>query len=148
MSEIVRLLSVETGLPDSTVRRIMTSAPVRYKEYLIAKRSGGTRQIAQPAREVKLLQRAFVSTFLSSLPIHQCATAYRAGLSIRDNAAPHIGHGLFSNWISAIFSRQSEARIGFPTVGILAASGARKTCISQRHCFSIGNLGIGYCVWP
>jgi len=51
------------------------------------------RQIAQPAREVKLLQRAFVSTFLTSLPIHQSATAYRAGSSIRDNAAPHVGHG-------------------------------------------------------
>ncbi len=71
----------------------MTSAPVRYKEYLIPKRSGGLRQIAQPAREVKLLQRAFVSTFLTSLPVHQCATAYRVGLSIRDNASRHIGHG-------------------------------------------------------
>jgi RNA-directed DNA polymerase len=93
MSEIVRLLSVETGLPDVMVRKIMASAPVRYKEYLIPKRSGGMRQIAQPAREVKLIQRAFVSTFLTSLPIHQSATAYRAGLSIRDNATPHIGHG-------------------------------------------------------
>ena len=93
MSEIVRLLSVETGLTDSAVRRIMTSAPVRYKEYLIPKRSGGMRKIAQPAREVKLVQRAFISTFLTTLPIHQSATAYRAGLSIRDNATPHIGHG-------------------------------------------------------
>lgn len=93
MSEIVRLLSIETGLSDSAVRKIMTSAPVRYKKYLIPKRSGGMRQIAQPAREVKLLQRAFVSTFLTNLPLHQSATAYRAGLSIRDNAAPHIGHG-------------------------------------------------------
>lgn len=93
MSEVVRTLSIETGLPDSTVRKIMTSAPVRYKEYLIPKRSGGMRQIAQPAREVKLLQRAFISNFLVFLPIHQSATAYRVGLSIRDNAAPHIGHG-------------------------------------------------------
>jgi len=93
VSEIVRVLSIETGLPDSAVRKIMTSAPVRYKEYRIPKRSGGMRQIAQPAREVKLLQRAFVSTFLTSLPIHQSATAYRAGSSIRDNAAPHVGHG-------------------------------------------------------
>ncbi len=93
MSEIVKLLSIETGLPDSAVRKIMTSAPVRYKEYLIPKRNGEMRQIAQPAREVKLLQRAFVSIFLKSLPIHQSATAYRAGSSVRDNAAPHVGLG-------------------------------------------------------
>ena len=93
MSQIVRLLSAETGLPDSAVRRIMVSAPIRYKEYLIPKRNGGMRRIAQPAREVKLLQRALVSNFLVSLPIHHAATAYRAGLSIRDNAAPHIGQG-------------------------------------------------------
>ena len=93
MSEIVRILSIETGLPESAVRKIMTSAPVRYKEYSIPKRSGGRRQIAQPAREVKLLQRAFVSKFLNSLPVHRSATAYRAGSSTRDNATPHVGHG-------------------------------------------------------
>ncbi len=71
----------------------MASAPVRYKRYVIPKRNGGTRQIAQPAREVKLLQRAFVTTFLRLLPVHNSATAYREGVSILDNATPHIGSG-------------------------------------------------------
>jgi RNA-directed DNA polymerase len=93
MSEIVKLLADETGLQDGAVRRIMISAPVRYKVYFIPKRSGGVRRIAQPAREVKLLQRAFVSKFLGQLPIHPSATAYRTGFSIRDNAIAHIGNG-------------------------------------------------------
>ena len=93
MSEILRLLSIETGLSDVAVRRIMTSAPVRYKEYFIPKRNGELRKIAQPAREVKLLQRALISKFLTFLPIHPSATAYRTGLSIRDNAIPHVGRG-------------------------------------------------------
>lgn len=93
MSEIVHLLSTETGLTESLVRNIMKSAPGRYKEYAIPKRSGGVRQIAQPAREVKLLQRALVATVLKKLPIHNSATAYRTGMSIRDNALPHAGSG-------------------------------------------------------
>lgn len=31
--------------------------------------------------------------FLERLPIHPCATAYRKGLSLRDNALPHAGAG-------------------------------------------------------
>ncbi len=94
MSGIVKELSAETGLPESLIRRVMASAPLRYKHYVIPKRSGGMRQIAQPAREVKFLQRAFASRYLTSLPIHNNAKAYRLGLSTRDNAVPHIGRGL------------------------------------------------------
>ena len=93
MSEVVRRLSIESGLPESAVRKIMTSAPVRYKSYLIPKRNGGMRWISQPAREVKMLQRIFMATSLSSLPVHSSATAYRVGSSILANALPHVGRG-------------------------------------------------------
>jgi RNA-directed DNA polymerase len=93
MSEIIRKLSVETGLYQSYVRTIMRTAPVRYKEYEIPKRQGGFRKIAQPAREVKLLQRALITILLSKLPIHESATAYITGKSILDNAKPHSGSG-------------------------------------------------------
>lgn len=93
MTELVRKLAAETGLSLNDVRIIMISAPVRYKVYFIPKRNGEKREIAQPAREVKLLQRALMRTLLIRLPIHNCATAYRKGLSIADNAGPHAGIG-------------------------------------------------------
>ncbi|MGM5033021.1 retron St85 family RNA-directed DNA polymerase [Tardiphaga sp. 803_E3_N1_3] len=93
MSGLVRSLAIETGLPESTVHRIMLSAPVRYKTYQINKRNGGKRTISQPAREVKYLQRAFTKLYLDNCPIHEAATAYRPGLSILDNAAAHSNSG-------------------------------------------------------
>jgi RNA-directed DNA polymerase len=69
------------------------SAPRRYKVYHIPKRSGGSREIAQPAREVKLLQRVLIEKLLSKLPVHDAATAYCNGRSIATNASRHAGHG-------------------------------------------------------
>lgn len=93
MSSVVRVLAEETGLALNDVRRILATAPKRYKTFFITKRSGGRRAISQPAREVKLLQRVFASKFLFQLPIHRCATAYVPGASILANAQPHAGHG-------------------------------------------------------
>lgn len=93
IDDLVGLLSNETGLSPSVVRRIAWAAPRRYKVYQIPKKSGGTRTIAHPAREVKLLQRAFLSTVLNDCPVHIAATAYQKGKSLQDNAAPHAGSG-------------------------------------------------------
>lgn len=93
MTELLRQLSIETGLAESAVRRIISNAPERYKVYRISKKNGGMRKIAQPARELKLLQRALVELLLSKLPVHPAATAYVKGRSIRDNAELHCHSG-------------------------------------------------------
>ncbi|MBB4006991.1 retron St85 family RNA-directed DNA polymerase [Allorhizobium taibaishanense] len=93
MTNLLRSMAIETGLSEVIVQRIMQSAPNRYKHYSIEKRSGGKRLISQPAIEVKLLQRAFVSLYLSKLPVHAAAIAYRPNKSILDNALPHVSSG-------------------------------------------------------
>jgi RNA-directed DNA polymerase len=93
MSRILEELVIETGLRPDHIRRIAVKAPERYKVYPIKKKNGGIRWIAQPAREVKMLQRALMSVLLVNLPIHDCALAYRKGKSIRDNALTHAGNG-------------------------------------------------------
>ncbi|MDX8524830.1 retron St85 family RNA-directed DNA polymerase [Mesorhizobium sp. MSK_1335] len=93
MPSIVESLAIETGLLPDLVERVMITAPVRYKNYQIDKKGGGKRSISQPAREVKLLQRALIEILLRDLPVHSAATAYQAGLSIHANAVPHVGHG-------------------------------------------------------
>lgn len=93
MSELIQALVKGTGLPEREIRRIISNAPRRYKEYTIPKKHGGRREIAHPAREVKALQRVIEREFLIKLPVHPAAMAYRRGRSIRDNALMHVENG-------------------------------------------------------
>lgn len=81
--------SISLGLDQFDLLQIIRSAPYRYKVYSIPKRSGGSRIIAQPAVELKMIQRWLIEEELDSLPVHKCATAYKAGGSIKKNAEPH-----------------------------------------------------------
>lgn len=92
MSKIVKFLALATGLRPHDVETIINQAPVSYKRYTIPKRTGGQRLIAQPAREVKKLQR-LLALRLSALPVHESATAYVRDRSIRDNAERHASNG-------------------------------------------------------
>ena len=90
-TQLVEMLARETGADISTLSRLIDSSPVRYKVYSIPKRNGnGSRTIAQPAKEVKLLQRIVVSKWLNQLPVHDAAHAYRQGRGIRTHAAVHM----------------------------------------------------------
>jgi len=93
MASLISQLIATTGLREGDLRRIISNAPKRYKVYYIAKRDGGRRKIAQPAKDVKFVQRALMDTLLSRLPIHDSATAYRKNISILDNAIPHAKSG-------------------------------------------------------
>jgi hypothetical protein len=95
MSDIVSGLAEVVPLSTEELIRLIRSAPMRYKVYLIPKRKQGQfRTIAQPAREVKALQYWVMSNILAQFPIDQAATAYRNGRNIADNARPHA-HGRF-----------------------------------------------------
>ena len=93
MSELVGKLVAGTGLTERDILKIVSNAPRRYKEYTIPKRTSGVREIAQPARELKALQRVLQREYLDALPVHTAATAYRKGRSIRDNALAHVENG-------------------------------------------------------
>lgn len=93
MSDLLPILIGATGLSEWDIRLILSNAPSRYKHFTIKKRNGGERKIAQPARELKALQRALITSKLSALPVHAAATAYRVGVSIADNASSHAGNG-------------------------------------------------------
>jgi len=86
---IFRLMG-EFGLSKNEMARIVSIAPLRYKTYLIKKKNGsGSRIIAQPAAELKVLQRWLVSNFLNEMPVHAAATAYENNTSIKKNAEIH-----------------------------------------------------------
>lgn len=91
--DILKFLAIEMGLDTRSANRLIHSAPERYKVYNIKKRTGGLREIAHPASELKLIQSAIVDRYLKQLPVHPAATAYVEGSSIRTNAARHAENG-------------------------------------------------------
>lgn len=83
-------LSAKLGISPETCRNFLQDASRKYKVYRIPKRNGGTRVIAQPSKELKSYQRAFLSLY--DFPVHACATGYLPGKSIKDNAQAHAGN--------------------------------------------------------
>lgn len=62
-----------------------------YSSFRIPKRSGGTRIIHAPDKLTAKAQRLILYRLLAKLPVHPCATGFRPGMSIVDNARPHVG---------------------------------------------------------
>ena len=88
--DLLGKLSVAALLPQDELTKLIRSAPHRYKVFQVPKRAPGQfRTIAQPAKEVKVLQYWVMKKILSKFEIHVAAKAYRHGLSIVDNARPH-----------------------------------------------------------
>lgn len=79
----------DLGIAETELTKLIDSAPARYKTYQIPKRGRGHRVIAQPAREIKVLQYYILENLIARLPVHDIAMAYRVGRSIRDNAKAH-----------------------------------------------------------
>lgn len=86
---LLEAISIETGVSISDLERIVRTAPARYKQYLIPKRNGGSRLIAQPSRELKILQRYILENWLVTLPVHPSAMAYVKQKNIYHNADAH-----------------------------------------------------------
>ncbi|NJB93698.1 retron St85 family RNA-directed DNA polymerase [Xanthomonas arboricola] len=91
MIGLVSQVSALIGVSTSSCRVIARGAYRRYKIFAIPKKNGDTRIVAQPAREVKAVQRAICHILNEKLEIHQAATAYKPGSSILANAAIHKG---------------------------------------------------------
>ena len=62
-----------------------------YHVRAIPKRSGGVRTLHVPFYELERWQRIISDQVLPLLPVSEYAFAYRPGVSVRDNALPHLG---------------------------------------------------------
>jgi RNA-directed DNA polymerase len=82
-------LILHFGVGEADLTYLIATAPQRYKQYEIPKRRGGSRIIAQPSRELKLIQRYLLKEKLERLPVHRSAMAYVKGRNIFDNADAH-----------------------------------------------------------
>jgi len=82
-------IGAELGIQKAALNRLIARSPYTYKTYVIPKKSGGRRVIAQPARETKYIQNWLICNVLDALPLHKSATAYAKGSSIKKNAKEH-----------------------------------------------------------
>ena len=103
---LLERLKKQSGLSETQLERIAATASKRYKVFQIPKRKGGFRTIAQPSKEIKAIQRWLIRALVSKFPIHECATAYKKGASIRSNA---FRHSLFN------FTLRADFRTFFPS---------------------------------
>lgn len=86
---LLELLSKTSGIEENKLISLANSASKRYKVYTIPKRTGGSRLIEHPSRELKAIQRWLVQAIFARFPVHEAATAYRKGTGIRVNAERH-----------------------------------------------------------
>lgn len=137
MDGLVSKIASLVGISSASCRRIAYGAHRRYKVFTIAKRGGGTRIVAQPAREVKAVQRAVCHLLSPKLIAHNSATAYKPGTSIAANAAVHAG---------ARFLTKLDFSDFFPSIdGDLISDVLRKRCeeLSNAEVEFIVNV----CTW-
>lgn len=88
---LLQLLMREVPFEKAELLAIIATASRRYKVYQIPKRDGkSVRTIAQPAPEVKLLQRILHDKLISMWPVHEAATAYVSDRSIADHVRRHV----------------------------------------------------------
>ncbi|MUK93247.1 RNA-directed DNA polymerase [Aliivibrio fischeri] len=102
---LVQQLAKHLKKNESDVIRFLVDAPNKYRVYKIPKRSHGHRVIAQPTKELKEYQRAFISIF--KFPVHHSAMAYCEGKSIKENALAHVENSYllktdFENFFNSI----------------------------------------------
>lgn len=96
---IVQQIATYLGVPESHVEGLAHAASHSYKQYTIKKAGGGIRTIHHPSKALKSLQRWLNFAVISTWPVHPSATAYRKGMSIMDNAAPHRRSNSSCVWI-------------------------------------------------
>lgn len=63
---------------------------INYKDFKIKKKNGKLRQISEPTVILKRVQRNILNNVLIERKISKYATAYKKGVSLLDNAKPHV----------------------------------------------------------
>lgn len=87
---LIEEISRRLTLPVPYLINLASKASYAYKTYNIRKKGGGERTIHHPSKELKAVQRWLNTNVIAELPIHDSATAYRPGSSIKENAIRHV----------------------------------------------------------
>lgn len=145
LQETLKEISSSLTLSIFELVHLAAKAPYTYKIYQIDKKTGGKRTIAQPARETKYVQWQLMEKIFFKLPIHEAATAYREGASIKENASKHkqnqyISKFDFTNFFGSI--KEDDLIRHFTKHFPEGASENGIRLISRVSCVSYGPPGL------
>jgi retron-type reverse transcriptase len=144
-------LSDEFMISEHEVSRLLVRAPYAYKRYTIPKKNGGIRPIAQPAKETKIIQSFMMDSWFCKLPVHECASAYKQGASIKNNAERHVGCAYISKFdfvnffgsitevdVQNLLSRVFHGQLSERSIVDMARMSCIRDRVSGRLTLSIG----------
>jgi RNA-directed DNA polymerase len=94
-----------------TAEELRAVEPV-YREFAIAKRDGGRRQILAPEKNLKELQRRLLRRLLARLKCHPAVHGFERGKSIVSNARCHVGKAVVVRFdLRDFFPSTTAARV-------------------------------------
>ncbi len=132
-------LALSVGLPKAILTRYIFQADSFYKIFKQKKKSGrGYRHICAPSRELKGIQQWINVFILHDVSLSNHAVGFRKGLSIKDNAKPHLKQDFvctidIEDFFPSIGAKRVTAifkSIGFPKD--VAGSLSRLTTFKKR----------------
>jgi len=85
-------LAMHLGVKCRTLWYVITNKRRMYRYFTLPKSSGGVRQIFNPHKNLKYLQKQLDQRLLKLMPTQDCVGAYVLGKSCRDSAQRHAGH--------------------------------------------------------
>jgi len=130
--------SFRTHLSKQTIHNLSVNSEYYYQTYYIKKKSGRLRLIAQPSKQLKGLQAWIQENILRRLRVSDQCKGFEKGMSIVDNARPHVGANVVVNLdIAGFFESIPKARI----YGIFRSIGYNSlisTVLTNVCCFRNG----------
>jgi len=88
-------ISSDLDIPPDMIDEALLLSRKHVKKFYIKKRNGDKRAILQPSNKLKTIQYWLMYNVFNELPIHDCAMAYRDGVSILENAKRHRNNRYF-----------------------------------------------------
>ncbi len=157
-AELAKLLGVGVSRLQYFACHRLDDGVDHYVRFRIPKRSGGSRVIMAPKRELKALQREALARIVGKLPVSEYAHGFVRGRSIRTNAEPHRGKKLVLRFDlrdffpSVTFFRVRGFLISLGYSYPVATSLALLMTACERHPVNLGGevfygpVGERYCV--
>ena len=78
-SEQAQRLAGILGVDAGELASVRMGARYHYRPFTVAKPDGRQRRLLAPSPALKRLQRRLLDHYLAQVPVHTCATAFRAG---------------------------------------------------------------------
>jgi RNA-directed DNA polymerase len=83
-------ISLKFRIPPIDLLGLYNNIHAQYTLFLIPKKDGSTRTIANPSDELKRVQRLILKNILEPLHVSDCSCGFKKGSSTVDNAARHV----------------------------------------------------------